>query len=131
MREEKSMRWIPVDVSRITFLGTGKTAPVAEYVELSSGERRRSGNQAHDLNEDGSKGAPLYVVDVMVIDPDNPRAEIIGVKVASWDEPKTEIGKPVMFQNLRCMGYVQQGTNRVAYTFRADGIQGQAQQKAA
>src|SRR5690606_40751663 len=70
-----------------------------------------------------SSDLPLWVADVMVIDPDNPRAEIVGVKVASWDEPKTDVGKPVNFRNLRCMGYVAQGTNRVAYTFRADGLE--------
>lgn len=113
------MRRIPVDTNRVAFIGTGKTAEVAEYVVLSDGSRRRSGNQAK--NEDG---VPVYVVDVMVMDPDAERAEIVGVKVASWEPPHTEMGKPVKFIGLMALGYVQQGTGRVAYSFTADGIEG-------
>ena len=112
------MRWIPVDTDRITFIGTSKTADVAEYAELSDGSRRRTGNQASDDN-----GVPLHVVDVMVFDPDSPRAEIIGVKVASYDKPETTMGQPVKFHGLRALGYVQDGSNRVSYSFRADGVE--------
>jgi len=112
------MRWIPVDTERVTFIGTSKTAEVAEYVELSNGERKRSGGQAKDQDS----GMPLWVVDVMVMDPDAPRAEIVGVKVASYDEPQTVMGQPVKFHGLRALGYVMNGQSRVSYTFRADGI---------
>lgn len=114
------MRAIPVDTSRVQFIGTGKAAGRAEYVELSDGSRRRSGNQATDDN-----GVPLWTVDVLVDDEDSDRAEVVGVKVASHDEPRTDKWKPVRFVNLVAVPYVAQGTNRVALSMRADGIEGQ------
>ncbi|ODU05556.1 MAG: hypothetical protein ABS81_07280 [Pseudonocardia sp. SCN 72-86] len=108
-------------MSRCRFVGTGKVAERAEYVELSNGERRRSGNQA----KDETTGLPLYVVDVLVDDPDSDRAEIVGVKVASHDQPRTELGKEVKFRGLVALPYVMQGTNRVALSFTAEGIEGQ------
>ena len=73
------MRTIPVDTTRITLIGTGKAAARAEYVELSDGSRKRSGNQA----KDETSGMPMWVVDVLVDDDDADRAEVISVKVAS------------------------------------------------
>ncbi|WP_308817752.1 hypothetical protein [Pseudonocardia alni] len=115
------MRWIPIDTDRITFIGTSKTAEVAAYGELSDGTRQRiPGKQ----QTDDVTGLPMYVVDVMVMDPDAPRAEIIGVKVASNEPPATTMGQPVRFVGLRALGYVLNGGgNRVQYTFRADGIE--------
>ncbi|WP_214370667.1 hypothetical protein [Pseudonocardia sp. H11422] len=113
------MRAIPVDTSRVQFIGTGKAAARAEYVELSDGSRRRSGEQAKD-----DHGVPVWVVDVLVDDDESDRAEVVGVKVASYDEPRTEKWKPVRFVNLVAVPYVAQGTNRVALSMRADGIEG-------
>lgn len=113
------MRSIPVDTSKVTFVGTGKAAARAEYVELSDGSRKRSGNQATDDN-----GTPVWVVDVLVDDDESDRAEVVGVKVSSHEEPRTEKWKPVKFVNLVAVPYVQQGTNRVALSMRADGIEG-------
>lgn len=114
------MRAIPVDTNRINFIGTGKTAERAEYVELSDGQRRRSGNQA----KDDTTGMPLWVVDVLVDDPDSDRAEVAAVKIASHDEPRTPKWQPVKFRNLVAVPYVDSGTNRVKLSFRADGIEG-------
>lgn len=126
------MRMIPVDTSKIAFIGTGKAAARAEYVELSDGSRRRSGNQAHELNEDGSKGMPLWVTDVIIDDPDSDRAEVVGVRVASWEEPVTAKWQPVKFINLVVLPYVDQRTNRVGLSFRCDGIDyGKTDSKAA
>lgn len=111
------MRRIPVDTTRVRLLGTGKTAARAAYAELSDGSRRRIPD-AQDKNENG---VPLWVVDCLLAD-DADRAEIVSVKVASYDEPKTELGKEVRFRGLTALPYVQQGTNRVALSFSADGI---------
>jgi hypothetical protein len=115
------MRRIPVDADRVRFVGTGKISERAEYAELSNGERRRTGQQAKD-----DAGVPVWVVDVLVDDPDADRAEIAGVKVASWDQPVTKLGQDVRFRGLLATPYVAQGTNRVALSFIADGIEGQA-----
>ncbi len=49
------------------------------------------------------------------------------MKVASYEAPSTELGKPVKFIGLTVLPYVQQGTNRVALSFSADGIEGAGQ----
>ena len=116
------MRQIPVDTSRITLIGTGKAAARAEYVELSDGQRRRSGNQAKDDN-----GVPVWVVDVLVDDETSDRAEVVGVRVSSHEEPVTEKWKPVRFRNLVAVPYADRSTGRVALSMRADGIEGPAQ----
>jgi hypothetical protein len=116
------MRAIPVDTTKIAFIGTGKAAARAEYVELSDGQRRRSGNQAKDQES----GMPLWVVDVLVDDDNADRAEVVGVKVASWDEPKTTKWQPVKFINLVAVPYVDSNTHRVGLSFRCDGIEGSA-----
>ena len=114
------MRTIPVDTSKVQFVGTGKAAARAEYVELSDGSRKRSGNQATDDN-----GVPLWVVDCLVDDDEADRAEVVGVRVAAWDEPKTQKWQPVRFVNLVAVPYVDRGSSRVALSMRADGIEGQ------
>lgn len=111
------MRAIPVDTNRVTFIGTGKAAARAEYVELSDGSRKRSGEQAKD-----DHGVPVWVIDVLVDDDDADRAEVVGVKISSRDEPRTEKWKPVRFHNLVVVPYVDRGSNRVALSLRADGI---------
>lgn len=114
------MRRIPVDTSKVTFVGTGKCAARAKYAELSDGSRKRIPD-AQDTNDEG---VPMWIVDVLVDDDDADRAEVISVKVASYEEPVTAKWQPVKFRNLVALGYVAQGTNRVAYSFSADGIEG-------
>lgn len=113
------MRSIPVDTTRVQFIGTGKAASRAEYVELADGSRKRSGEQARDDN-----GVPLWAVDVLVDDDEADRAEVVGVKIASYDEPHTEKWKPVKFTNLVVVPYVDRGSGRVALSLRADAIEG-------
>ncbi|GAA2887475.1 hypothetical protein GCM10010472_52250 [Pseudonocardia halophobica] len=120
------MRTIPVDSTRAQFIGTGKAAARAQYAELSDGSRRRTGEQDKDEH-----GVPLWVIDVLVDDDDADRAEVIGVRVASWDEPKVDKWKPVRFINLVAVPYADRSTGRVALSMRADGIDGQGQQKPA
>lgn len=121
------MRQIPVDTTRITFIGTGKAAARSEYAELSDGSRRRTGEQAKDKDS----GAPVWVVDVLVDDDEADRAEVIGVKIASWDEPKTTKWQPVRFRGLVAVPYVDSGSGRSALSFRAEGIDGAPAAKAA
>ncbi|GAA1865314.1 hypothetical protein GCM10009836_52080 [Pseudonocardia ailaonensis] len=122
-----------LDTNRTNLIFSGKVIPKAEYVELTNGERRRSGNQAHDTAPDGGKGAPLWTVDVFPDDDETMRAEALGVTVASWDEPQGKKWQPIKFVNLRANVYVDQRSGRAAVSLRADGIEGQAQpaQKAA
>lgn len=111
------MRSIPIDGARIQLIGTGKAAAKAEYVELADGQRRRSGEQARNVDR-----VPEWVVDVLVDDPDADRAEVVGVKVASHDEPVTAKWQPVRFTGLVAVPYVGQN-GRVALSLRADGIE--------
>ncbi|BBG04589.1 MULTISPECIES: hypothetical protein [Pseudonocardia] len=114
------MRRIPVDTARVAFVGTGKTAARAKYAELADGSRRR----VPDAQDTNDEGVPMWTVDVLVDDDEADRAEVVSVKVASYDEPRTEKWQPVAFRNLVAFGYVAQGSNRVAYSFTADAIEG-------
>lgn len=118
------MRSIPVDCDKVTFIGTGKAAARAEYVELSDGSRKRSGEQAKDPDS----GLPVWVLDVLVDDDEADRAEVVGVKIASRDEPHTEKWKPVRFTNLVITPYVDRGSGRVALSLKADGVEGPSRQ---
>lgn len=111
------MRSIPVDLARINFVGTGKVIAKAEYVELSDGQRRASGNQAKD-----DAGTPLWTVDVIVDDDDARRAEAIGVTVANYDEPVTTKWKPVNFRDVTATIFVDRQTGRATVSLRAEGM---------
>ena len=111
------MRSIPVDLSRVSFIGTGKVIEKAEYVELSDGTRRASGNQAKD-----DAGTPLWTVDVVVDDDDARRAETVGVTVASYDEPQCPKWTPVRFREVTATIYLDQRTQRPAVSLRAEGM---------
>lgn len=113
------MRRIPVDTSRVRFIATGKHAARAKYAELSDGSRKRVPD-SHDTDD---QGRPMWVVDVMVDDPDAERAEIAAVKVATHEVPETRLGEEVRFIGLIALPYVAQGTGRVALSFSAEGIE--------
>jgi hypothetical protein len=117
------MRRIPVDCTRVRFLGTGKVAERAKYAELSDGTRRR----VPDAQDTDERGRPIWLVDVLVDDPDAQRAEVAGVKVACFEVPTTQLGVPVEFIGLVALPYVQQGTSRVALSFTAESIKGAGQ----
>lgn len=111
------MRSIPVDLSRVTFIGTGKVIEKAEYVELSDGSRRASGNQAKD-----DAGTPLWTVDVIVDDDDARRSEVVGVTVASYDPPESPKWVPVRFREVTATIYLDQRSGRPAVSLRAEGM---------
>lgn len=115
------MKIIPVDASKVTFIGTGKAAARAEYAPDATGNNRRTGNQARDDN-----GVPVWVVDVLIDDDEADRAEIAGVRVSSHDEPTTKKWEPVRFVNLRVKPWADSGGNfaKVAFSWLADGIEG-------
>jgi hypothetical protein len=115
------MRSLPVDLTRVTFIGSGKVIAKAEYVELSNGERRASGNQAKD-----DAGTPLWTLDVYVDDDEARRAEAIGVTVASYDEPECPKWKPVHFRDMTANIYLDKSSGRPAVSLRAEGMRDQA-----
>ena len=112
------MRSIPVDLTRITFIGTGKVIEKAEYVELSDGSRRASGQQAKD-----EAGTPLWTVDVIIDDDDARRAEAIGVTVATYEPPDTPKWAPVRFREVTATIYTDQRSGRPMVSLRAEGIE--------
>ena len=112
------MRSLPVDLTRIAFIGTGKVIEKGEYVELSDGSRKASGQQAKD-----DAGTPLWTVDVIVDDDDARRAEAVGVTVASYEEPKTPKWQPVRFREVTATIYLDQRSGRPAVSLRAEGIE--------
>src|SRR3954451_21150138 len=88
------IRTLPLANARFNLISTGHCTPVAEWAELADGSRRPvPGAQAK--NEDR---VPLWVIDAMV--PGEERAEVIGVQVASHDEPKVEQFKPLVLEGL-------------------------------
>lgn len=121
------MRSIPVDTNRVRFIATGKHAARAVYAELSDGSRKR----VPDSHDKDDQGRPLWVVDVMVDDPEADRAEIAAVKIAAYEVPETRLGEELRFVNLVAVPYVAQGTGRVALSYRADGIERAPAAKAA
>lgn len=120
------MRAIPVDTNELRLIASGMIAAKGLYAELADGSRRRvPGEQAKDRDT----GLPLWVVDCFVdeeIDPDvDGRAEVVGVTVGSADRPRVTKFAPVTFVGLTATGYVRD--NRVAFSFKADGIAAAAQ----
>ena len=121
------MRNCPVDMNRMQLIGTGKTAERAEYVETADGNKRRSGNQARLIGPDGKPGAPLFVVDCLLNDPEAERADIVSVKVACYEVPTTTFGTPVRFVNLVASPYVARDSGRISWSFSADAMEGAGQ----
>ena len=115
------MRRAPIDSNRFQLIGTGKTAERAEYVEKADGNKKRSGNQARLIGPDGKPGAPLFVVDCLLNDPEAERAEIVSVKVGSYEIPTTVFGQPVRFVNLVARPYVRDGRISWSFTRGRDG----------
>jgi hypothetical protein len=115
---EITMRSIPVDLSRCTLIGTGKVSTKAEYVTLSDGSTRASGNQA----KDEATGLPLWVIDVLVDDDDARRAEVVGVTVPAAEEPVTTKWRPVAFRNVTATIYTDRQSNQAKVSLKAEGM---------
>jgi len=115
------MRQIPVDMTRVSLIATGKLAPKPKYVRLADGGSKRVDGQ----QETDEHGAPLWVIDCMVDDgteDEDGRAEIIGVTLASHDRPKVNKFQPIQFQQVNASVYVNKGTGRLTTSMSASGI---------
>jgi hypothetical protein len=118
------VRRIPVDQARVKFISTGKAAARAQYAELADGTRRR----VPDAQDTDDQGRPGWVIDCLADDPDADRAAICSVKVYGFEVPEFKLGQEVRFVGLTALPYVQQGSNRVALSFAAEGFEQPAQQ---
>lgn len=110
-----TVREIPVDAARMELVAAAEPAAVPEWVELSDGSRRPSGNQA----KDAETGRPLWVVDCLVLDQE--RAATIGVQVASVDAPRVTVLTPVRFEGLM-VRVSRSRDGKVAQYWRASGV---------
>ncbi|NMH98910.1 hypothetical protein [Pseudonocardia acidicola] len=119
------MRTIPVDLSRLDLIATGKVSSKAEYVELSDGSRKASGNQA----KDEATGQPLWVIDVLVDDDDARRAEVVGVTVPSADEPNPPKYRPVRFTGVTARIYVDRASGQARVSLVAESVETAASSK--
>lgn len=109
---------IPVDAARIKFMSTGKGAGKPKYAELSDGSRKR----VPDAFETDDQGRTFFMVDVIIVSDDAARADLAAVKIPAWEEPVTSLGDVVQFINLTVTPYVPQGSNRISFSYSADGI---------
>lgn len=124
------IRNLPVDTSRLGLLATGHCNPVQEWVELSDGSRRPSGNQQREKREDGTLGAPLWTVDALV--PGEERADLISVQVAAQDQPRVGQFQPLHLEGLTARVSVgRDGKLRMYWSATAVHTAGKQEQKAA
>jgi hypothetical protein len=99
-----TMRTLPVDCARLDLIAAGSPIAAAEWVELSDGSRRPSGNQQkNDANQ------PIWQVEAFVPGDEGERASVIAVQVAG-DEPKVSLMREIRFENL----VVKVGKNRTS-----------------
>lgn len=116
------LRSLPVDAVRLNLVAASNTAvAVPEWAELADGSRRPSGNQAREKREDGSNGAPLWVVDCLAAGEE--RAEVIGVQIASPDQPQVAQFQPVRLEGLVVRVSVGKDGKPRQY-WNADGVAG-------
>ncbi|ALE72590.1 hypothetical protein AD006_12385 [Pseudonocardia sp. EC080610-09] len=118
------MRTLAIDQSRTKFIYSGLCVPKSEYVQLSDGSTKRSGNQASN-----DEGVPLWTMDTFVDDENATRAEAIGITVPSYDEPKAGRFQSITFQGLVATIYTDRN-GQPAVSLKATGID-QVQQKPA
>ncbi len=119
------MRNIPVDITRLNLISTGKVSPKQEYVTLADGSSRRSGNQSTT-----PEGVPLWSVDVLVDDDDATRSEVLGVTVADHVQPAVSKFRPISFRGLSAVLYRDNMTGQPRVSLKAEAIN-TAQLKAA
>jgi hypothetical protein len=115
------MRALPIDTNALRMLATGEVLPVAVWAELSDGSRRPvPGGQ-----EKTDEGVPLWTVSVLVPPAvEGDRAELVSVRVASWDRPGVQEFTPVRFDGLVCRVSVNKRSGQLAQYWEARGIVG-------
>lgn len=115
------IRNLPVDAARLGLVAaTASAQPAAEWVELSDGSRKPSGNQARARTEDGSVGALLWTLDLLA--PGEDRAEVVSVQIASNDEPKVQQFQPVELADLVARVSLDRKTNQPRLYWSATGL---------
>lgn len=115
------MREIPVDMTRVRFVATGKG--MARMTYEATGETNADGSERRkrsDKPEVDNQGRTIYVVDCLVDDPLADRAEIAAVKVPASMPPVTTMGQEMEFVGLVAIPYAQNG--RVFTSYRCGGI---------
>lgn len=109
------VRDIPVDSARFELVAAAEPAEVQEWVELSDGSRRPSGNQARDPETN----LPLWTVDCLVLD--QVRAATVGVQVGASVMPEVRVLSPVKFDGLT-VRVVRNKQGQISQYWSATGI---------
>lgn len=123
------MRTLPIDTTAIRMLATGEVQAVAVWAELSDGSRR----PVPDAQEKDSQGTPLWTVGALVPPAqEGDRAELVSVRVASWERPTVAEFAPVKFEGLVCRCSVNKRSGQLAQYWEARAVAGaKSQDKAA
>jgi hypothetical protein len=115
------VRRIPVDMSQLSLIATGKIAAVPQYANLADGSSRMvPGSQA--VND---QGVLMWTVDCLVddgSDDEDGRAEVIGVKVASAARPQVSKFQPVPFVGVIASIYRDKATGQPRTSLQARGM---------
>jgi hypothetical protein len=113
------MRSLPIDSSQIRLLATGGVQPVAVWAELADGSRR----PVPDAQEKDEHGVPLWTVEVLAPPvEDGDRAEIVTVRIASFDPPKVTELEPVSFDGLVVRVSVNRRTGTLSQWWSAERL---------
>jgi hypothetical protein len=114
------MRNLPIDTSALRMLATGEVSPVAVWAELSDGSRR----PVPDAQEKDDTGTPLWNVGAIVPPAEGERAELVSVRIASYDRPHVQEFGPLRFDGLVCRVGVNRRTNALSQYWSARAIAG-------
>jgi hypothetical protein len=100
------MRNLPIDSNALRMLATGGVQAAPKWVEVNGQRSMAEGQQDTDDN-----GVPLWNVEAMVpAQSDRDRAEIVSVRIASYERPTVAELAPVAFEGLVCSVSVNKRT---------------------
>jgi hypothetical protein len=113
------MRTIPVDTTALRLLATGEVQPVQVWAELADGSRR----PVPDAQEKNDNGVPLWTVGVLAPPAEEgDRAELLQVRVASYDRPHVDEFSPIRFDGLQVRVGVNRRTGALSQYWAAAGV---------
>jgi hypothetical protein len=116
---EDPMRTIPVDTTALRLLATGEVQPVQVWAELSDGSRR----PVPDAQEKDAHGTPLWTVGVLAPPvEEGDRAELLSVRVATYDRPQVSEFSPIRFDGLQVRVGVNRKTGALSQYWAAAGV---------
>lgn len=122
------MRELPIDANALRMLATGEVQPVQVWAELADGSRR----PVEGAQEKDPHGAPLWTVGALVPPAqEGDRAELISVRVASYDRPTVQEFSPIRFDGLRCRVSVNRRTGSLAQYWAAEQVAGEGKNRPA